>query len=61
MLQHQKALHGQRLPYVEPIIFLSAPGLRCELSGAACTGVYLRQESERQSYPDIIAVLSITR
>src|SRR5262245_46461626 len=60
LLQRQKALHGQRLPYVEPIIFLSAPGLRCELSGAACTGVYLRQESERQGYPDIVAVLSGT-
>ncbi|HSX81904.1 MAG TPA: protein kinase, partial [Candidatus Saccharimonadia bacterium] len=50
----------QRLPYVEPIIFLSAPGLRCELSGAACTGVYMRQESERHGYPDIVAVLSGT-
>jgi hypothetical protein len=60
LLQRQKALHGQRLPYVEPIIFLSAPGLRCELSGAACTGVYMRQESERQGYPDIVAVLSGT-
>lgn len=24
LLQHQKALHGQHLPYVEPLIFLSA-------------------------------------
>src|SRR4029450_9643361 len=60
LLQRQKALHGQRLPYIEPIIFLSAPDLHCELAGAARTGVYLRQESERQSYPDIIAVLSGT-
>jgi len=60
LLQRQKALHGQRLPYVEPIIFLSAPGLRCELSGAACTGVYMRQENERQGSPDIVAVLSGT-
>jgi serine/threonine protein kinase len=60
LLQRQKALHGQRLPYVEPIIFLSAPGLRCELSGAACTGVYMRQESGRQGSPDIVAVLSGT-
>ena len=47
-LPAQKALHGQRLPYVEPIIFLSAP-LRCDLSGVACTGVYMRQESERRA------------
>src|SRR5438105_5965222 len=60
LLQRQKALHGQRLPYVEPIIFLSAPELHCELAGAARTGVYLRQESERQGYPEIIAVLSGT-
>jgi Nuclease-related domain/Protein tyrosine and serine/threonine kinase len=60
LLQHQKALHGQRLPYVEPIIFLSAPGLRCELSGAACTGVYMRQESAPQGSPDIVAVLNGT-
>src|SRR5919198_1647490 len=60
LLQRQKALHGQRLPYVEPIIFLSALDLHCELAGAARTGVYLRQESERQGSPDIIAVLSGT-
>ena len=58
LLQHQKALHGSRMPYLEPIIFLSATGLRCELSGAARTGVYLRQEQERAGYPDILAVLN---
>ena len=60
LLQRQKALHGQSLPYIEPIIFLSAPDLHCELAGAARTGVYLRQESECQGYPDIVAVLSGT-
>src|SRR5215510_4843278 len=60
LLQRQKALHGQRLPYVEPIIFLSAPGLRCDLVGAARTGVYVRQDNERQGRPGIIAVLSGT-
>src|SRR5262245_9275029 len=60
LLQPQKALRGQRLPYVEPVIFLSAPGLRCALSGAARTGVCLGQESARQGYPDIVAVLSGT-
>ena len=38
LLQHQTALRGARLPYIEPVIFLSAPGLRCDLSGAARTG-----------------------
>src|SRR4029450_9508957 len=60
LLQRQKALHGQRLPYVEPIIFLSAPGLRCELSGAACAGVWGRQESGRGGCPAIVSVLSGT-
>src|SRR5262249_4623958 len=60
LLQHQKALHGSRMPYLEPIIFLSAAGLRCELAGAARTGVYLRQEHERDGYPDILAVLNGT-
>jgi serine/threonine protein kinase len=57
LLQHQKALRSSRVPYIEPVIFLSAPGLRCELSGAARTGVYLRDNTEREGYPDITAVL----
>lgn len=50
----------QRLPYVEPVVFLSAPGLRCDLAGAARTGVYVRQDNERPGHADIIAVLSGT-
>jgi hypothetical protein len=57
LLQHQHALRNSRAPYIEAVIFLSAPGLRCELSGAARTGVYLRHDTERESYPDIITVL----
>jgi serine/threonine protein kinase len=60
LLQHQAALRNTRVPYVEPLIFLSAPGLRCDLSGAARSGVYLRQEHERQGVPDVIAVLTGT-
>jgi serine/threonine protein kinase len=57
LLQHQQALRNSRAPYIEAAVFLSAPGLRCELSGAARTGVYLRHDTERESYPDISAVL----
>jgi serine/threonine protein kinase len=57
LLQHQTALRNSRVPYIEPVIFLSAPGLRCDLSGAARTGVYLREDTERQGYPDIHTVL----
>ncbi len=57
LLQHQTVLHHTRLPYIEPVIFLSAPGLRCDLAGVARTGVYLRHDTERHGYPDINAVL----
>jgi hypothetical protein len=39
------------------MIFLSAPGLQCELSGAVRTGVYLRQETAEVGDADIITVL----
>lgn len=57
LLQHQQALRHSRAPYIEPLIFLSAPGLRCELSGPARHGVYLRQGAQPEGTPDIIAVL----
>lgn len=60
LLQHQTALRHARLPYIEPVIFLSSPGLCCDLSGAARLGVYLRQDTERQGYLDIHAVLTGT-
>jgi serine/threonine protein kinase len=57
LLLHQSALHHTRTPYIEPIIFLSAPGFQCELSGAARTGVNLRHDTEQAGYPDIVTVL----
>jgi hypothetical protein len=58
LLQRQKALHHVRLPYVEPVVFLSAPDLHCDLTGVARTGVYLRQGTEAAGYPDIMTVLT---
>jgi serine/threonine protein kinase len=58
LLQHQQALHHVRLPYVEPVVFLSAPDLQCDLTGAARTGVYLRQDTEVAGYADIMTVLT---
>jgi serine/threonine protein kinase len=58
LLQRQKALHNVRLPYVEPVVFLSAPELHCDLTGAARTGVYLRQGTA--GYADILTVLTGT-
>jgi hypothetical protein len=54
---HQSALRHTRAPYIEPTLFLSAPGFQYELSGAVCTGVYLRQETEQAGYLDIVTVL----
>jgi hypothetical protein len=57
LLLHQSALRHSRIPFIEPIIFLSAAGFECELSGAARTGVYLRHDTERAGQADIVAVL----
>jgi Nuclease-related domain len=57
LLLHQNALRHTRTPFIEPMIFLSAPGFRSELSGAARTGVYLRHDMEQVGHPDITAVL----
>lgn len=45
LLQCQKALRRHRIPYVEPVVFLSRRSLRCELGKAARTGVYLSRET----------------
>ena len=58
LLQHQNALRNSRVPYIEPLIFLSAPGLRCELEGAARHGICVRQDNAGEGFPDIVSVLS---
>lgn len=50
LLKRQKTLRGVRLPYLEPMVFLSDPGLRCKLAGSARQGVHLRE--------DVIAALT---
>jgi serine/threonine protein kinase len=57
LLLHQNALRHTRTPFIEPMIFLSAPGFQCKLSGAARTGVYLHHDAEQAGYADIITVL----
>ncbi len=57
LLRRQKSLNKQRVPYVAPIIFLSHQNLRCDLSGAARTGVYPRSEAKSNA-PGVIEVLS---
>jgi serine/threonine protein kinase len=54
LLQHQNALRSLRVPYIEALIFLSAPGLRCQLTGAARNGICVRKDNGQEGYPDII-------
>jgi serine/threonine protein kinase len=57
LLQHQSALRNSRVPFIEPLIFLSALGVRCELTGAARNGVCVRKDNGQEGYPDIIDAL----
>lgn len=58
LLQRQGALRKHRVPYVEPVIFLSSQSLRCDLTKAGRTGVYLSRAAEKETYPDIVRILS---
>ena len=58
LLGRQAAFHKQRVPYIQPLVFLSAPGLRCDLQGLARQGVYLREENVPSGEPGIIAILT---
>ncbi len=60
LLQRQDALRKHRVPYVEPVIFLSNQALKCNLTKAGRAGVYLSKEAEKEAYPDIVKVLSGT-
>ena len=58
LLKRQEGLRKLRIPYVEPVIFLSSQSLKCKLTKAGRTGVYLSKETEREAHPDIVKVLS---
>ena len=46
-----------RLPFVEPLIFLSATSLNCKLSGTARSSTYLRGQPDSESDAGIIGAL----
>ncbi len=61
LLQRQKAckVKGQ-VPFIDALVFCSAPGLNCELSGTARSHVCLRdrpEESDRPARPGIMAAI----
>lgn len=58
LLQHQGALRKHRIPYVEPVVFLSNHSLRCDLTKTGRTGVYLSKAAEKEIHPDVVKVLS---
>lgn len=61
LLKRQKAARDVRLPYLEPLVFLSSQSLQCKLTGAARQGVHLRdRESEgaTPSRPGILAAIT---
>jgi serine/threonine protein kinase len=58
LLARQSALNRLRVPYVQPIVFLSHKDVRCQLDDAARTGVYLRAEAARGAGPHIGQVLT---
>lgn len=57
LLSRQTALKKVRIPYVDPVIFLSAPDLRCELTDTGRTSVFMRAEAQRDGRPSIMEVL----
>lgn len=57
LLQRQKALSLHRLPFLEPLVFLSASQLRCKLSGPAATGVCLRDSQSQQSRSGLCGIV----
>ena len=46
-----------RLPFVEPLIFLSATSLKCKLAGTARSGTYQRGQPDSEADPGIIGAL----
>jgi hypothetical protein len=46
-----------RLPFVKPLIFLSATSLTCKLGGTARSGTYLRGRPDSASHTGIIGAL----
>ncbi|WP_089934848.1 BREX system serine/threonine kinase PglW, partial [Candidatus Entotheonella palauensis] len=60
LLARQPAFNKQGVPYVEPIIFLSSPAVRCDLTGPARVGVYLRPDQTPKGEPHILGILTGT-
>jgi hypothetical protein len=61
LLRRQKACNRIRVPFVEPLVFLSAPHMNCNLDGPARQGVHVRDvasNGEQPGRPGIVAAVS---
>jgi serine/threonine protein kinase len=57
ILKSQKAMKGLKLPWLDPLVFLSADNLQCELSGVARNHVVLKDQPAKDGKPETKGVL----
>jgi serine/threonine protein kinase len=60
LLSRQRAFRNIPAPYLEPLVFLSNSGVRCQLQGSAATSVCLRDadaQGDRPARPGIMAAI----
>src|SRR5262245_47298305 len=62
IIKQQRAVNKLRLPFLEPIVFCSAPGLQVKLQGPAASGIRVRDKEQTGTksdpIPGIIATLT---
>jgi serine/threonine protein kinase len=62
LLERQKAVRVKgSLPFIEPLVFLSAPEVVCELAGTAAFGVCLRDRDASPGQPERPGILAAVR
>lgn len=58
LLERQPICSKERLPFIEPLVFLSDPDVRLGLAGEARTGIWLRDRVERPGQPGRRGILA---
>jgi len=58
LLSRQKALRGKRLPFIAPLIFLTDPDVRIQLTEEARRGVTQRDDKETDDLAGVISTLT---
>jgi serine/threonine protein kinase len=52
LLRRQKAMKGERVPFLAALVFCSAEGLKCDLDDHARTGIWLRDRDATNEKPE---------